>query len=124
MIEGDQIVATLETALAFDTSVIVRSAGAIAEIHGLFTVRREAEWITLGDAGSSHVHLNIQDGSRLHYTQPDAGNAALELRGPDGDLLCRVSFRRTNQARAEQYHPECAARIRARFGWLAERTGS
>ncbi|NOU09921.1 MAG: hypothetical protein HOO98_07885 [Nitrospira sp.] len=121
MTDRDQIMAVLETSLAFDTSVIVRSAGAIAEIHGFLTVRREAEWITLGDEGSSHVHLNIQDGSRLHYTQPDAGNAALELRGPDGALLCRVSFRHTNQARAEQYDAERAARVRARFGWLAER---
>lgn len=120
----DQILSALEAALAFgDTSVIVRSAGAIAEVHGLLTVRQGAEWVTLGEEGRTHVHLKIEAASRLRYTQPDDGNAALELSGPDGDLLCRVSFRGTNQARAENYNPERAANVRECFGCLAECAG-
>lgn len=120
----DHIIAALEAALAFmETSVIVRSAGAIAEVHGLLTVRQGAEWVTLGEEGSTHVHLKLQEGCRLRYTQPDEGNAALELLGPDGEVLCRVSFRGTNQARAENYNPERAANVRERFGCLAECAG-
>ncbi len=121
----DQILAAIEAALAFgDTSVIVRSSGAIAEVHGLLTLRQGAEWVTLGEEGRTHVHLKIQDGCRLRYTQPDEGNAALELLGPDGDVLCRVSFRGTNQARAESYNRERAAHVRERFGCLAECAGT
>ena len=120
----DQILSALEAALAFgNTSVIVRSAGAIAEVHGLLTLRQGAEWVTLGEEGRTHVHLKIEDESRLRYAQPDEGHAALELLGPDGDLLCRVSFRGTNQARAENYNPERAANVRERFGCLAECAG-
>jgi len=120
----DQILSALETALAFgDTSVIVRSSGAIAEVHNLHTLRQGAEWATLGEEGGTHVHLKIQEGCKLRYTQPDEGNAALELLGPDGDVLCRVTFRGTNQARAENYNPERAANIRERFGCLAECAG-
>lgn len=125
MIGRDHILATVEAALAFaDTSVIVRSAGAIAEVHGLLMVRQGAEWVTLGEEGSTHVHLKIQDGCRLRYTQPDEGNAALELLGPDGDVLCRVSFRGTNQTRVENYSSERAAKVRERFGCLAESAGT
>ena len=50
----DDIIATLEAALAFlDISVIVRSADAIAEVHGLLTLRQGAEWITLGEEGQN-----------------------------------------------------------------------
>ncbi len=120
----DQILSALEAALTLgDTSVIVRSAGAIAEVHGLLTLRQGAEWVTLGEEGRTHVHLKIEDESRLRYAQPDEGLAALELLGPDGDLLCRVSFRGTNQARAENYNPERAANVRERFGCLEECTG-
>ncbi len=120
----EQILSALEAALACgDTSVIVRSSGAIAEVHGLLTLRQGAEWVTLGEERGTHVHLKIQEGCRLRYTQPDEGNAALELLGPDGDVLCRVSFRGTNQARAENYNPERAAKVRERFGCLAECAG-
>jgi len=120
-----QILTAIEAALAFgDTSVIVRSAGAIAEVHGLLTVRRGAEWVTLGEEGSTHVHLKIEDGCKLRYAQQDEGNAALELVGSDGDLLCRVSFRGTNQARAENYNHERAAKVCERFGYLAECSGT
>ncbi|MBX9661302.1 MAG: hypothetical protein K2X00_22325 [Nitrospiraceae bacterium] len=121
----EQILEALEAALACgDTSVIVRSAGAIAEVHGLLTLRQGAEWVTLGEEGQTHVHLKIEDGCRLRYAQPDEGNAALELVGADGDLLCRVSFRGTNQARADNYHSERAAKVREHFGYLAERAGT
>lgn len=121
----DQIVAALKAALTFlDTSVIVRSAGAIAEVHGLLTLRQGAEWITLGEEGGTHVHLKIQEEYRLRYTQPDEGNAALELLGAEGEILCRISFRSTNQARAENYNSERAASVRERFGCLAECAGT
>lgn len=121
----DQIVAAIEAALAFvETSVIVRSASAIAEVRGPLMVRQGAEWVTLGEEGGTHVHLKIQDGCRLRYTQPDEGNAALELLGSDGDMLWRVSFRGTNPARAESYNRERAANVRERFGCLAECAGT
>ena len=124
MTEWDEILTALEASLACgETSVIVRSAGAIAEVHGLLTVRQGEEWITLGEEGQTHVHLKVEDGCRLRYRQQDAGNAALELVGADGELRCRVSFRGTNQARAEQYDAERTRRIRAQFGRLAERAG-
>ncbi len=117
----EQILPSLEAALAVgETSVIVRSAGAIAEIHGLVTVRQGAEWVTLGEEGQTHVHLKVEDGCRLRYTQPDEGNAALELLGPDGDVLCRVSFRGTNRAKMDTYCPERASKVHERFAGLAE----
>lgn len=116
----EQILAALETALGFgETSVIVRSSGAIAEVHGLLTVRQGAEWVTLGEEGQTHVHLKIEAGSRLLYRQQDEANAALELAGPDGELLCRVTFRGTNRAKAENYNPERAAKICECFSGLA-----
>lgn len=124
MTDRDHIIAALEAALTFlETNVIVRSAGAIAEVHGLLTLRQGAEWITLGEEGGSHVHLKIQDGCRLRYTQPDEGNAALELLGAEEDVFCRVSFRGTNPARTESYSRERAANVRARFECLAEGAG-
>lgn len=121
----EQILAALEAALGFgETSVIVRSSGAIAEVHGLLTLRQGAGWVTLGEEGQTHVHLKIENGSRLGYRQPDEGNAALELAGPDGELFCRVTFRGTNQAKTELYRPERAAKIRERFNGLAECAGT
>ncbi len=120
MISQDEILSALESALRFErTSVIVRSSGAIAEVHGLLTVRRRAEWVTLGDEGQTHIHLKIVGGCRLHYRQSDDKNAALELTGPDGEVLCRVTFRGTNRAKTGQYNPVRAARVCERFGHLA-----
>ena len=120
----EQILSALEAALAYgDTSVIVRSSGAIAEVHGLLTLRQGTEWVTLGEEGKTHVHLKIDEGSRLLYRQQDEANTALELVGADGDLLCRVSFRGTNRAKTEHYSPERAAKIHERFGCLAEGAG-
>lgn len=121
----DKILAALEDALASgETSVIVRSSGAIAEVQGLLTLRQGAEWVTLGEEGQTHVHLKIQDGCRLRYRPQNEGNAALELLGAEGDLLCRVSFRGTNQAKPESYSPERAVKIHERFGCLAECAGT
>jgi hypothetical protein len=115
----DEILTALETALAYgETSVIVRSAGAIAEVHDLLTVRQGAEWVTLGEEGQTHVHLKVEAGCRLRYRQQEEGNAALELVGFNGDVRCRVTFRHTNQARAETYSSERAAKVRERFGYL------
>ena len=120
----EQILSALEVALAYgDTSVIVRSSGAIAEVHGLLTLRQGTEWVTLGEEGKTHVHLKIDEDSRLLYRQQDEANAALELVGADGGLLCRVSFRGTNRAKTESYSPERAAKIHERFGCLAEGAG-
>lgn len=121
----EQILSVLESALAYgDTSVIVRSSGAIAEVQGLLTLRQGTEWVTLGEEGQTHVHLKIEDGCRLLYRQQDEANAALELIGADGDLLCRVSFRGTNRAKTENFSPERAAKIRERFGYLPECAGT
>lgn len=121
----EQILSALEAALACgDTSVIVRSSGAIAEVHGLVTLRQGTEWVTLGEEGQTHVHLKIEDGCRLLYRQQDEANTALELLGADGDLLCRVSFRGTNRAKTEHYSPERAAKIHERFSCLAECAGT
>ncbi|MGQ0554498.1 MAG: hypothetical protein ACT4PN_00940 [Nitrospiraceae bacterium] len=117
----DEILSALEAALAYgETSVIVRSAGAIAEVHGLLTLRQGTEWVTLGEEGTTHVHLKIEEGSNLIYRHEDKANAALELVGPDGALFCRVTFRGTNQARVENYSPDRATQICQRFGCLAE----
>lgn len=124
MMDRDEIIAALKDALAFlETSVIVRSAGAIAEVHGLLRLRQGTEWIMLGEEGGTHVHLKIQDGCSLRYTEPNQGNAALELLGAEDDVFCRVSFRGTNPTRSESYLRERAAKVRARFDCLAKGTG-
>ena len=121
MISQDQIVLALESALGFvETSVIVRSSGAIAEVHGLLTVWRGTEWITLGEEGQTHVHLKIVEGCRLRYRQSDNNNSALELAGADGEVLCRMTFRGTNRTKTDHYHPERALKIHESFGYLAE----
>ena len=121
----EQILSALEAALAFgNTSVIVRSSGAIAEVHGLLTLQQGTEWVTLGEEGQTHVHLKIEEGSRLLYRQQDEANAALEIIGADGDLLCRVTFRGTNRAKVENYHPERAAKLHERFSDLVEGAGT
>ncbi len=119
MIDQERIVALLEAALALaEISVIVRSAGAIAEVRGPLTVRQGAEWVTLGEEGGSHVHLKIQNVRALHYRESDDSNAALELLGAGDELLCRISFRGTNPARMESYNRERVNDVRARFGRL------
>lgn len=125
MTDRGQIIATLEEALSVaETSLIVRSVGAIVEVRGPLRLRQGIEWLTLGEEGGSHVHLKTQHVCTLRYMQPDNGNAALELLGFEGDVLCRVSFRGTNPARTESYNHERAANVSARFDRLAERAGT
>lgn len=125
MTDQAHIIATLEAALAFlETSLIVRSTGAIAEIRGPLTVRQGMEWLTLGEEGGSHVHLKTEDICTLRYTHPDDSNAALEILSIRGDVLCRVSFRGTNPARTGSYNAERTANVRARFDCLTERAGA
>lgn len=119
--EQQQIVAMLEIALACgDTNVIVRSAGAIAEIYNPLTVRQVAEWVTIGEVGGSHVHLKSTEVSALRYQESADANAALELLGSGGEVLCRISFRGTNPARVERFNCERADNVRAHFGHLAD----
>lgn len=121
MTERDEILTALEAALACgETSVIVRSAGAIAEVHGLVTVRQGGEWVTLGEEGRTHVHLKIVEGCRLRYRHSDDQNKALELSGPEGEILCRVTFRGTNRRKTDTYHPERASTLDERFVGLSE----
>lgn len=120
MIGQDDIFSALESALRFEkTSVIVRSSSVIAEIHGLLTVWRGTEWVTLGEEGGTHVHLKLEAGCRLRYRQSDDKNAALEFTGAGGELLCRVTFRGTNRAKTGQYDPARAAMVCEQFSHLA-----
>lgn len=121
MMSQTQIVSALQSALRFgELSVIVRSPSAIAEVHGLQEVRKGSEWVTLGEEGRSHVHLKIVEGCRLRYRQSEDKNMALELTGPDGEVLCRVIFQGTNSAKSDSYRPEHASKIRESFCWLGE----
>jgi hypothetical protein len=125
MTEGNSIVNAIEAALSFpETSLIVRSTGAIAEIRGPLTLRQGTEWLTLGEEGGSHVHLKTEDICTLRYTHPDDSNAAVEILSVHGDVLCRVSFRGTNPAQTESYNRERAANVSARFDRLTERAGA
>jgi hypothetical protein len=115
------VVAELEAALAMgDTMVIVRAAGAIAEVAG-GPLRRGAEWLTLGDegAGASHVHVKLADAAALRYREAEGRNAALDLVGPDGAVILSLTFRRTNPGRPDGFDPDRLAAVRARFAGLA-----
>jgi len=121
MMSQTQIVSALQAALKFgELSVIVRSPSAIAEVHGLLTVQQGTEWVKLGEEGRSHVHLKILEGCRLRYRQSEDKNTALELTGPDGEVLCRVVFQGTNPAKTDSYRSEHASKIRESFCWLTE----
>jgi hypothetical protein len=96
-------IAELKAALAFpDTAIIVRGASVITEIAGPLSVRRSTDWLTLGEDSGSHLHVR----------------AMLEVLDAAGALLCKVSFRRTNPARADRYDPSHAARVQAHFQHL------
>src|SRR5688572_27179221 len=91
----------LEFALSLpDTSLIIRNAGAIAEIRGPLPLRRGAAWLTLGEEGGTHVHLKAGDIHGCVFSDPPDANAALTLLGPDDGPLCKISFRGTNPLRA------------------------
>ena len=116
---NDEILAALETAATLaQTSVIVRSAGAIAEVRGPLVLRRGNEWLTLGEEGGSHVHLKLDAVCGLRFASPRDGNAALEVMGADGASLCRISFRGTNPSRVETYEAKRAAEVKTCFGSL------
>lgn len=118
----EELVAVLEEALGpGDTMLIVRSAGAIAEVAG-GRPRRGEEWLTLGDegAGASHVHLRLSAIRGLRYRHSEGGNAALAVVGPDGGVILSVSFRRTNPARVDGFDAGRLAALRARFERFAD----
>lgn len=119
---ADDLLTTLETALALgDAMIIVRAAAAIAEVAG-GPLRRGREWLTLGDegAGASHVHVKISDVRGLRYREPEGRNAALDVLGSEGAVILSLSFRKTNRGRGEGFDPDRLAQVRARLGHLAE----
>lgn len=119
---SEELLAALEDGLAMgDTMVIVRSGAAIAEVAG-GPLRRGQEWLTLGaeGAGASHVHVGIADIHRLAYCERPGRNAALDVLGADGGVLLSLAFRGTNPGRTEGFDADRLARVRARFGGLAE----
>ena len=121
----DQLMAALETGLGFpDTSIIVRSACAIAEVRGPLPLRRGAEWLTLGEESGSHVHVKADAIVDVRFCDPCDGNAALEVLARDGTVVCRISFRKTNAARVGNYDRERAERIRTNFRHLAALEGT
>lgn len=123
MSDLSELVLILESALAIeDTSLIVRSERAVAEIHGPLTLRRGPEWLTLGNDEGSHAHVRTEDVKALCFRAPEGRGASLEVLGEAGTLLCKVSFRRTSPARPETYDRERAETLRARFFHLRERT--
>ena len=101
-----------------DTNVIVRLAAAIAEVQGLLAVRQGSEWVTLGEEGRTHIHLKIEEESRFLYRAPQEGNAVLDVMGPDGQTVCRVSVRGMNPTRQEQ---DDARRTALAREWLTHR---
>jgi putative heme degradation protein len=118
----DSTLAVLEQALAFgDTIVIVRSGAATAEVMG-GPVRRGQEWLTVGDegAGASHVHIKLSEIDALRFRQTDGRNAALDVLNANGEVICSLSFRKTNAGRAETFDADRLANVKARFGHLAE----
>lgn len=118
----EDMLAALGAALSLEgTAVIVRAPGAIAEITGPLALRAGEQWLTLGQEGSSHLHLRTADVAGLRFTAAPDANAALEVLGTDGAMLCRVSFRRTNAQKAERYDAPFAATVSERFGHLRGR---
>ncbi len=118
----DAILAALEEALAFgDTIVIVRNAAATAEVGG-GPMRRGQEWLTIGDegAGASHVHVRLSELDALRFRHAEGRNAALDLVNGTGEVICSLSFRKTNPGRAEAFDADRLARVKARLGHLAE----
>lgn len=118
----DSILAGLEDALAFgDTIVIVRNGAATAEVAG-GPMRRGQEWLTIGDegAGASHVHVRLSELDALRFRHAEGRNAALDVLNRTGEVVCSLSFRRTNPGRPDAFDADRLARLKARFGHLAE----
>lgn len=122
MSDNAEVLTALQEALAFsDTSIIVRTEGAVAEIRGPLTLRRGPEWLTLGQDDSSHVHVKTGHIQEVRFRDPSDSGAVLEVLGKGGRLLCKVCFRRTNPARPNAYDLERVEHLRARFLHLSER---
>jgi hypothetical protein len=109
-----------EAAGLSETSLVVRSPGAVAEIRGPLPVRSGVEWLTFGEEGGSHAHLRLADLHTLRFADPADRNAALEILTNDGTVLCRLSFRGTNSMRSESYDRARADRLSARFAEFRE----
>jgi hypothetical protein len=120
----EMLVALAAAAELAHASLVVRAGDAIAEVRGPLVLRRGAEWLSLGEESASHVHLKLDAVRGLRFRSPRDANAALEVLGPDGASLCRISFRGTNPSRTDAYEAERAEEMRARFGSLAASEGA
>lgn len=119
MNESD-LVAAIEAAVRFaDTSVIVRSPSAVAEVKGPLNVRSGQEWLTLGEENGSHVHARLSNIRTLRFRQASDANAALEVLGEGECLLFRISFLNTNRSRPEKFDPIRFTTVAERFARLA-----
>jgi hypothetical protein len=119
MTQADDDLSILEFALGLpETSLILRSAGAIAEIRGPLPLRRGPAWLTLGDEGGTHVHLKAADIRGCVFSDPPDANAALTLLGRDDVPLCKISFRGTNPLRATADGRARAIAVQQHFGHL------
>jgi hypothetical protein len=115
------IIGVLERAFTLgDILVIVRANGAIAEVMGDLRLRRGEEWLTLGQEGASHVHVKTAEVQAVRFAHAHGRNAALQVMGPNGEVLVQLSFRGTNPERAEAFRPDRLEAVRAQFGHLAE----
>lgn len=113
------LLATLSAAATFpDAALIVRAAATIAEISGPLTVRQGPQWLTIGQDPGSHLHLRAADVVAVRYVASEAANAALELVGSDGAVVCKVSFRGTNPSKPERFDAARARQVAARFAGL------
>jgi hypothetical protein len=106
----------LRAALAeADVRLIVRTPSAICELQGPLPLRAGDEWLTAGVEGQPHVHLRTADLAALVFAAPDDGNVALELRDAAGARILRLTFARTNPAKADCDRERRAAVV-ARYG--------
>jgi hypothetical protein len=123
MTQADDDLSILEFALSLpETSLILRNAGAIAEIRGPLPLRRGPAWLTLGEEGGSHVHVKAADIRGCVFSDPPDANAALTVLGPDNGPLCRISFRGTNPLRATADGNARAIAVKEHFGHLRAAT--
>ncbi|MCI0340325.1 MAG: hemin-degrading factor [Planctomycetales bacterium] len=116
---GEGLLAILESALALgDVRAIVRSEGATAEIVGRFSLRRGEVWLTVGEESGSHAHVRTADVRSLAYVRSEGRNAGLEVRGPEGRVLLKLSFARTNLAKPGDFDPARLDAVESLLGRL------
>lgn len=114
-------ISLLDEAVALgDLIVVVRGPGSIAEVMGDLKLRRGEEWLTLGQEGTSHVHVKAADLSSARFVHLAGRNAALKFLDGDGAEMVQVSFRRTNPQRAEHYDAARVEAVRSSFGHLGD----